>query len=95
LNSTFQLLPAGCLLVNSTTPSARSRDQNVPAWMAVGTSVAAATIRIGHPFMTVDRNTRIRTRALRQERNQAAEKCLAGPNDRAARSEPTPGRKMN
>src|ERR1700690_1249706 len=31
LNSTFQLFPAGGLFVNSTTPSARSRDQKVPA----------------------------------------------------------------
>ncbi len=36
LNSTFQPLPEAPLLVNSTTPSARSRCQNVPA--AAGTA---------------------------------------------------------
>ena len=46
LNSTFQPLPGDPLFVNSTTPSGRSRDQNVPA--AAGTAkAAAATTRAG------------------------------------------------
>src|SRR5580765_7693749 len=46
LNSTFHCLPACGLLVNSTTPSARSRFQNVPAAAGHASADTTATAMI-------------------------------------------------